>query len=273
MHITAVNFHAGYLPTYWLKLRLLAMPLLASPLSQHWPVALGGLSQVTVGLVATFFAAACIVASDVGAYFVGTPCCQPFSLAPAHCNCLPCDPCATERSRHERHGRKSMSTHTSWPLSMCIIPHPFEFACMRLMKASRRRLWSFFRLPQQLQFLWQFSSGAPRSLHCHSLHCTATVSTALPQFPQHCHSLQRETPGAAEHISEACHPRPIRLCDHEGNRFQPRAPTMHCQAKDATAGPSPRSVACSTSWSRHHCVVTCDPLAQPRSTVALAAPM
>lgn len=64
---------AGYLPTYWLKLRLLSMPVLASPLAHNWPVALGGLSQITVGLVATFFAAACIVASDVGAYFVGMP--------------------------------------------------------------------------------------------------------------------------------------------------------------------------------------------------------
>eukprot|EP00892_Ulva_mutabilis_P006530 jgi/Ulvmu1/4249/UM192_0009.1 len=63
--------YCGYLPTYWLKLRLLAMPVLASPLAHNWPVILGGLSQITVGLIATFFAAACIVASDVGAYFVG----------------------------------------------------------------------------------------------------------------------------------------------------------------------------------------------------------
>ena len=64
---------AGYLPAYWLKLRLIAAPAINSALAPHWPQLLGGLTHVTVGLVATFTSIACIVSADVGAYFVGAP--------------------------------------------------------------------------------------------------------------------------------------------------------------------------------------------------------
>lgn len=61
----------GYLPTFWLKVRILAAPVIQSYLAPHWPVALGGLAQITVGMVATFVSISCIVASDVGAFTVG----------------------------------------------------------------------------------------------------------------------------------------------------------------------------------------------------------
>lgn len=62
---------AGYLPTFWLKVRILAAPVVQSQLAPHWPVALGGLAHMTVGMVATFVSISCVVASDVGAFTVG----------------------------------------------------------------------------------------------------------------------------------------------------------------------------------------------------------
>lgn len=47
------------------------MPAVSTTLASMWPQALGGLTHVTVGLVATFTSIACVVAADVGAYFVG----------------------------------------------------------------------------------------------------------------------------------------------------------------------------------------------------------
>lgn len=64
-------FYCGYLPSYWIKLRLLRAPAINSAIAQHYPVLLGGLSQWTVGLLATVMAVSCIVAADVGAYFFG----------------------------------------------------------------------------------------------------------------------------------------------------------------------------------------------------------
>ena len=62
---------AGYLPTFWLKVRLLAAPVIQSHLATHWPVALGGVAQITVGMIATFVSISCVVASDVGAFTIG----------------------------------------------------------------------------------------------------------------------------------------------------------------------------------------------------------
>lgn len=64
-------FYCGYLPSFWLKLRLLAVPAAHSALAQRLPAVLGGPSAVTVGLIATFTAVACIIAADTGAYFFG----------------------------------------------------------------------------------------------------------------------------------------------------------------------------------------------------------
>eukprot|EP00873_Tetraselmis_striata_P018612 jgi/Tetstr1/438876/TSEL_027385.t1 len=64
-------FYCGYLPACWIKLRALQIPAVHSNLAQHWPVALGGPTHITVGLAATFTAAVCIIAADSGAYLVG----------------------------------------------------------------------------------------------------------------------------------------------------------------------------------------------------------
>ncbi|KAI8467385.1 MAG: phosphatidate cytidylyltransferase [Monoraphidium minutum] len=57
-------FYCGYLPSFWVKLRALALPLAgAAPLP--------GVPQPSLGLVATFIAVACVVAADTGAYFFG----------------------------------------------------------------------------------------------------------------------------------------------------------------------------------------------------------
>lgn len=64
-------FYCGYLPACWIKLRMLKIPAVNSVLAQHWPVALGGPTHITVGLVATFVAVLCVIAADSGAYLVG----------------------------------------------------------------------------------------------------------------------------------------------------------------------------------------------------------
>lgn len=64
-------FYCGYLPSFWIKLRLLSAPAANSQWLQQWPVWLGGLSQCTVGLVSTLMAVLCIVAADTGAFFFG----------------------------------------------------------------------------------------------------------------------------------------------------------------------------------------------------------
>ena len=65
--------YCGYLPSFWIKLRLLSMPavntvFLQSALSQGL---LGGVANATVGLVATWTVVLCIIAADTGAYFCG----------------------------------------------------------------------------------------------------------------------------------------------------------------------------------------------------------
>ena len=55
-----------------LLLRTFPAACLAVSASAHAvQVLLGGLSQWTVGLIATFVAVACVIAADVGAFFVG----------------------------------------------------------------------------------------------------------------------------------------------------------------------------------------------------------
>jgi phosphatidate cytidylyltransferase len=62
----------GYLPSFWIKLRLLAIPAVNSgALAALIPPLLGGPTHLTVGLIAAFVAVACIIAADTGAYFCG----------------------------------------------------------------------------------------------------------------------------------------------------------------------------------------------------------
>lgn len=64
---------SGYLPSFWIKLRLMAVPAGNSALAQALERGvLGGVPVgVTVGLLATFVAVACIIAADTGAFFFG----------------------------------------------------------------------------------------------------------------------------------------------------------------------------------------------------------
>ena len=63
---------AGYLPSFWIKLRLMAVPAANSgTLAALIPPLLGGPTHLTVGLLAAFSAVACIIAADTGAYFCG----------------------------------------------------------------------------------------------------------------------------------------------------------------------------------------------------------
>ena len=63
---------AGYLPSFWIKLRLVAAPAANSAgVAALIPALLGGPAALTVGMVATFIAVSCIIAADTGAYFCG----------------------------------------------------------------------------------------------------------------------------------------------------------------------------------------------------------
>lgn len=63
---------AGYLPSFWIKLRLLAVPAVNSAaVAATVPPLLGGPTHLTVGLIAAFVAVSCIIAADTGAYFCG----------------------------------------------------------------------------------------------------------------------------------------------------------------------------------------------------------
>jgi phosphatidate cytidylyltransferase len=63
--------YCGYLPSFWIKLRWLAIPAINSTVMQNWQSAVGGVTQATVGVVACFVTVACIIAADTGAYFCG----------------------------------------------------------------------------------------------------------------------------------------------------------------------------------------------------------
>lgn len=51
-------FYCGLMPSFWVKLRLLAVPAVNTTMATHWPVALGGIFEWTIGLIATFMAVA-----------------------------------------------------------------------------------------------------------------------------------------------------------------------------------------------------------------------
>jgi len=63
--------YCGYLPSFWIKLRLLAIPAANTVFLQNAQGVLGGVTNATVGLVATWTAVLCIIAADTGAYFCG----------------------------------------------------------------------------------------------------------------------------------------------------------------------------------------------------------
>jgi phosphatidate cytidylyltransferase len=64
-------FYCGYLPSFWVKLRLLSAPAAGAGLAARWPAVFGGPTSYTVGLAATATAVACVAAADTGAYFLG----------------------------------------------------------------------------------------------------------------------------------------------------------------------------------------------------------
>jgi phosphatidate cytidylyltransferase len=63
--------YCGYLPSFWIKLRLLSIPAVNTVFLQNAQGILGGVTNATVGLVATWTAVLCIIAADTGAYFCG----------------------------------------------------------------------------------------------------------------------------------------------------------------------------------------------------------
>ncbi len=67
-------FYCGYLPTYWVRLRV-SLPndnLIPNlPLDGYWPTSWNDLHQFPTSLILTFLVMACIWAADIGAYFMG----------------------------------------------------------------------------------------------------------------------------------------------------------------------------------------------------------
>ncbi len=64
--------YAGYLPSYWIRLRLLeSTQATQSPLEGYWPSAWPTFSSMPTGLSVTLLAFFCIWAADIGAYTVG----------------------------------------------------------------------------------------------------------------------------------------------------------------------------------------------------------
>ncbi len=67
-------FYCGYLPTYWVRLRVSlpndnSIPNL--PLDGYWPPSWTDLHQLPTSMILTFLVMACIWAADIGAYFMG----------------------------------------------------------------------------------------------------------------------------------------------------------------------------------------------------------
>ena len=67
-------FYCGYLPTYWVRLRVSlpndnSIPNL--PLDGYWPTSWTDLHQLPTSMILTFLVMACIWAADIGAYFMG----------------------------------------------------------------------------------------------------------------------------------------------------------------------------------------------------------
>lgn len=65
-------FYAGYLPSYWIRLRLLESTQLSNlPLGGYWPNPWSSLRDLPQGLTVTLLAFFCIWAADIGAYIIG----------------------------------------------------------------------------------------------------------------------------------------------------------------------------------------------------------
>lgn len=66
-------FYGGYLPSYWVRLRVGLAPAvaIAEPLNGYLPASWHELSTLPQGLTATLLAFICIWAADIGAYIVG----------------------------------------------------------------------------------------------------------------------------------------------------------------------------------------------------------
>jgi phosphatidate cytidylyltransferase len=65
-------FYAAYLPSYWIRLRLLESTELSNlPLGGYWPETWPALRDLPQGLTVTLLAFFCIWAADIGAYTVG----------------------------------------------------------------------------------------------------------------------------------------------------------------------------------------------------------
>jgi phosphatidate cytidylyltransferase len=65
-------FYAGYLPSYWIRLRLLESTEISNlPLGGYWPANWFNLRDLPQGLTITLLAFFCIWAADIGAYTVG----------------------------------------------------------------------------------------------------------------------------------------------------------------------------------------------------------
>lgn len=60
-------FYCGWLPSFWVKLRMLSAPAPLVPFTS-W---ITSFASWNVGLVVTFTTVACVIAADTGAYFVG----------------------------------------------------------------------------------------------------------------------------------------------------------------------------------------------------------
>lgn len=65
-------FYVGYLPSFWIRLRLLNSITIANlPLGGYWPNPWPGLSGLPQGLTVTVLSFLCIWAADIGAYTMG----------------------------------------------------------------------------------------------------------------------------------------------------------------------------------------------------------
>lgn len=67
-------FYCGYLPTYWVRLRVSLPDTLDAtnlPLEGYWPLSWQDIRAFPTALVLTFLVMACIWAADIGAYFMG----------------------------------------------------------------------------------------------------------------------------------------------------------------------------------------------------------
>ena len=65
-------FYGGYLPSYWIRLRVLGSTDASNLLfGGYWPKDWSHFDQLPVGLTVTFLAFACIWAADIGAYAFG----------------------------------------------------------------------------------------------------------------------------------------------------------------------------------------------------------